>query len=110
LTHEQADQLASVSDYTYAHCWDAQLWRGDLLTDVDHLLAPDALDTLAARLTALPTTYGWAMNQGCDAVYRFACAARVAIAVSAHTAVWTAIAAPDLQSGHTLAHLVGANP
>lgn len=50
------------------------------------------------------------MNQGCDAVYRFGGAARVAIAVSAQTAVWTAIAGPDLPTGHALAHLIGANP
>lgn len=47
------------SDYTYAHSWDAQLWRGDLITDFDHPFALDALGTLTSRLTALPTTYGW---------------------------------------------------
>jgi hypothetical protein len=102
--------MRTFSDYSFAHCWDAHLWRGDLLTDFDHRLTLDALDTLTARLTAPPTTYGWAVNQGCDAVYRFGGTARVAIAVRADTAVWTAIAAPGRPSGHALAQLVGANP
>ena len=77
--------------------------RGDPLTDFDHLLAPAALKALTNRLTALPTTHGWAMNQTCDG------AARVAIEVSADTAVWTAIAVPDLPTGHALAQLIGAH-
>ncbi|MBF9134983.1 SMI1/KNR4 family protein [Plantactinospora sp. S1510] len=101
---------ATFSDYAFTASWDATLWKGVLSADFDHPLPPDALDTLRLRLTALPTTHGWAMNQGCDAVYRFSGPAKVAVAVTGSTALWSAIAAPSTARRDALATLIGATP
>jgi len=57
-----------------------------------------------------PTTFGWAHNQGCDAVYRFDGPARVATAVTGTTAAWTAIATPDLALRARIADILGIPP
>jgi hypothetical protein len=99
---------ATFSDYAVAAAWDATLWKGELSADFDHPLPPDALESLKLRLTALPVTHGWALNQGCDAVYRFGGGAKVAVAVAGTTAVWSAIAAPSAAVRDDIAALIGA--
>ena len=101
---------ATFSDYTFTAAWDATLWAGDSSVDFDHPLAGGALTVLRHRLTELPTTYGWAINQGCDAVYRFAGAAQVAVAVAGDTAVWSAIASPSPAVSGAFAALIGSTP
>jgi len=100
----------SFSDYAFTAAWDATLWAGELSAAFDHALPPNALDALKLRLTALPATHGWALNQGCDTVYRFGGAAEVAVAVRGSTALWSAIAAPSAAMRDTLAELIGATP
>lgn len=97
----------SFSAYTFSCVWDATLWRNNPLTGFDHPRPPDVVGRLAERLTGLPTTYGWAMNQSCDAVYRFGGEAEVALAVVGDTAVWSAIHAPSPALRRQLADLVG---
>ena len=99
---------ASFADYTYTAAWDAALWRGELSADFDHPLPPDALGLLGRRLTTLPATHGWAMNQSCDTVHRFDGPAKVAVAVAGGTAVWSAVAAPSPDVRDVFAALVGA--
>lgn len=101
---------ARFSEYAFTAVWDATLWAGELSAGFDHALPSDALDGLKLWLTALPTTQGWAMNQRCEAVYRFGGAARVAVAVEGGTALWSAIAAPTAAMRDVLAGLVGAVP
>ncbi|MFF5234961.1 hypothetical protein [Dactylosporangium sp. NPDC000521] len=100
---------AAFSDYAFAQAWDAVLWAGEVAAGFDHPLPAGALEALKGRLTTLPVTYGWAMNQGCDAVYRFGGQARVAVAVVGGTAVWSAVAAADDGVRRALAGLVGAD-
>jgi len=85
----------NFTTYTEAVVWDALL-RGvdDAMWSFDHEVEPDAVEGLAALLRQGATTYGWAHNQGCDAVYRFDGKARVS-ALADGAAVWTATAAPD---------------
>jgi hypothetical protein len=86
----------NFTTYTEAVVWDAIL-RGvdDAVWSFDHEVPPDAVKDLAALLSQGPTTYGWAHNQGCDAVYRFDGEARVSLALADGTAVWTVTSAPD---------------
>ncbi|GAB3851771.1 hypothetical protein ACFPIJ_53475 [Dactylosporangium cerinum] len=102
----------SFSDYTFTAVWDATLWQGGPSADFDHPLPPGALDVLARRLTTLPMTHGWAMNQSCDTVHRFGAPTKVgvAVAVVGNTAVWSAIAAPSAAARATFAALIGAEP
>jgi hypothetical protein len=100
----------TFSDYAFTAAWDATLWKGELSADFDHALPTDALDMLRLRLTTLPTTRGWAMNQGCDAVYRFGGTAKVAIAATGSTALWSAIAAPSAALRDAFGTLIGATP
>lgn len=100
----------TFSDYAFTAAWDAALWKSEMSADFDHPLPPDALDALKTRLTALPTTQGWAMNQSCEAVYRFEGPAKVALAVTGGTALWSAIAAPSSSTRKAFATLVGATP
>jgi hypothetical protein len=101
---------ATFSDYTFTASWDATLWNGEPSTDFDHPLPDGALDALKLRLDVLPSTYGWAMNQGCDAVYRFKVLAEVAVAAMVRTAVWSAIEAPSTSVLEAIATLIGASP
>jgi hypothetical protein len=50
------------------------------------------------------------MNQGCEAVHRFAGAAEVAVAVAGDMALWSAIAAPSAEMRDDPAGLIGATP
>lgn len=100
----------TFSDYAFTAAWDAALWKSEMSADFDHPLPPDALDALKTRLTALPTTQGRAMNQSCEAVYRFEGPAKVALAVTGGTALWSAIAAPSSSTRKAFATLVGATP
>lgn len=100
----------TFSEYAFTAAWDATLWQGKLTADFDHPLPSDALNALRLRLTGLPTTHGWAMNQRCDAVYRFGGPAMVAVAVTGSTALWSAIAAPSTALRDTFATLIGATP
>ncbi|MGI5184405.1 hypothetical protein ACQEVZ_49945 [Dactylosporangium sp. CA-152071] len=100
---------AAFSEYVFAAAWDAVLWAGEMAADFDHPLPAGALEVLKRRLTALPVTYGWAMNQECDAVHRFEGEAKVAVAVTGGTAVWSAVAAPDAGLRRALAELIGAD-
>ena len=77
--------------------WDALLpGADDAMWSFDHEGPPDAVKDLVALLRQGPTTYGWAHNQGCDAVYRFdGEAARVSLALTGGAAVWTVTSAPD---------------
>jgi hypothetical protein len=61
-----------------------------------------------ASVTKKPTTYGWAMNQGCDTVYRFDGTAKVAVAVTDDVALWSAIDAPSAAVRDGLAEVIGA--
>lgn len=79
--------------------WDAQLYRAeDADWSLDHDLRPDAITELDAMLGRRPTTFGWAHNQGCDAIYRFDGPARIAVA--GNTAIWTITSTsdPDLRA------------
>jgi hypothetical protein len=98
----------TFSHYTFTTAWDAVLWSGELTVEFDHLLPPQALDALRSCLTELPATHGWAMNQGCDSVYRFDGTAKVAVAIAEGAAVWSAIAAPTTGMHETLAEIIGA--
>ncbi|WP_154937110.1 hypothetical protein [Micromonospora palomenae] len=98
----------TFSDYTFTAAWDVALWNGEVSADFDHPLPAGALDALKTRLTLLPTTHGWAMNQNCDAVYRFEGSAKVAVAVQGGAALWSAIAAPSIATRRAFASLVGA--
>jgi hypothetical protein len=101
---------ATFSTYVFAQAWDALLWGSEVIaTDFDHPLPPQALPALASRFRQLPTTYGWAINQGCDAVYRFDGDARVALAVQADTALWSVAAAPSPALAATIASVLGAS-
>jgi hypothetical protein len=95
-------------DYAFTTAWDAVLWNGEMSADFDHPLPAGALEPLSTRLTALPTTHGWVMNQDCDTVYRFDGPAKVAVAVTGGTALWSVIAAPGIATRDTLATLIGA--
>jgi hypothetical protein len=117
LTDSDDDTCASrsryagtFSDYAFTAAWDAALWTAEVSADFNHPLPAGALDALKTRLTALPTTYGWAMNQSCDAVYRFEGSAKVAVAVTGGTALWSAIAVPSSATRSVYATLVGATP
>jgi hypothetical protein len=98
----------TFSDYAFTAAWDAVLWSGELSPEFDHPLPPGALSVLGSHLTRLPTTYGWAMNQGCDRVYRFDGSAKVAVAVADGVALWSAIAAPTNALREALTEIVGA--
>jgi hypothetical protein len=100
----------TFSDYAFTAAWDAAFWKGEVSADFDHPLPAGALETLKTRLTSLPTTHGWAMNQSCDAVHRFEGPAKVAVAVTGDTARWSAIAAPSIATRGALAMLLGATP
>lgn len=102
--------VGTFSDYAFTAAWDAVLWKGEVWADFDHPLPVGALDALKTRLTPLPTTSGWAMNQRCDAVYRFEGVAKVAVAVAGGSALWSAIAAPSIATRRAFATLVGATP
>jgi hypothetical protein len=97
------------SSYTFTCAWDALLWHDDVTADFDHSVPDDALDRLREQLSELPTTYGWAGNQGCDAVYRFEGAARVGLAISGRSALWSAISAPSPAVRDSIASIVGAS-
>lgn len=85
----------SFTTFTETAVWDALLYRtDDAAWSFDHELRSDAVATLTTMLRPLPTTFGWAHNQGCDAIYRFDGPARVAIAVTGTMAVWTAARPP----------------
>ena len=97
----------TFSDYAFTTAWDAVLWSGEPSAEFDHPLPPGALAALGSRLTRLPETYGWAMNQGCDRVYRFDGNAKVAVAVADGVALWSAISAPSNGMREALAEIVG---
>ncbi|WP_432842083.1 hypothetical protein [Dactylosporangium sp. CA-092794] len=56
-----------------------------------------ALDTLRQRYVELPTTFAWAGNQPCDAVYRFTGSASIMIAVRDETALYTFVTTDNKQ-------------
>jgi len=95
-------------DYAFSTVWDAVMWSGEMSAEFDHPLPSGDLDSLRSRLTVLPTTYGWAMNQGCDTVYRFDGTAKVAVAVTDDVALWSAIDAPSAAMRDALAEVIGA--
>ncbi|GGN35559.1 hypothetical protein FHR83_006200 [Actinoplanes campanulatus] len=97
------------SEYVYARLWETLLWRErDTVTEFDHRLPEGAIAGLGGWLRPLPTTYGWALNQGCDATYRFEGDARVAVAVSGGVAVWSVVAARSPEVREHFARMVGA--
>nr|WP_296070300.1 hypothetical protein [uncultured Actinoplanes sp.] len=98
----------TFSDYAFTAAWDGVLWNGEMSADFDHPLPAGALDALGTRLTSLPATHGWAMNQECEVVYRFGGPAKVSITVTDSTALWSAIAAPAGATREALATLIGA--
>jgi hypothetical protein len=94
----RAPYVDSFTAYTEADVWDARLFRADdNAWSFDHELRPDAVATLGTMLERRPTTFGWAHNQGCEAVYRFDGAARAAIAVAGTKALWTITSATALR-------------
>lgn len=94
--------------YTETAVWDALLFRTeDAIWSFDHELRPDAIHTLDEMLDRRPTTYGWAHNQGCDAVHRFDGPTRVAIAVTGSTAVWTVTSIRDPARPAAIADILG---
>lgn len=98
------------SAFVFTAAWDASLWSDTAVSmDFDHALDAGVLARLRNDLSQLPTTYGWAANQGCDAVYRFDGAARVALAVSGETAVWSAVATPSPPLRTSIVELIGAS-
>jgi hypothetical protein len=101
----------SFTAYTEADAWDARLYRTeDAAWSFDHELNPDAVGMLAAMLDRRPSTFGWAHNQGCDAVHRFDGPARVAIAVTGETAAWTVVSTVDPALRSEIAGVLGVPP
>ncbi|GAA0451070.1 hypothetical protein Aca07nite_55440 [Actinoplanes capillaceus] len=97
------------SEYVFARLWETLLWRErDTVTEFDHGLPEGAIAGLGGWLRPLPTTYGWALNQGCDVTYRFEGDARVAVAVSGGVAVWSVVAAESPEVREHFARMVGA--
>ena len=98
----------TFTTYTEAVVWDALL-RGvdEAVWSFDHEIRPGAIENLANILTPGPTTFDWAHNQGCDAVYRFHGEARVAVASAGGTALWTVTSAPDPTLRTVIAEMLG---
>jgi hypothetical protein len=100
------------SSYTLTCAWDALLWHDDgIRTDFDYPLSSTVLDQLKARLSELPSTHGWAGNQGCDTVYRFEGhdePVRVGVAVRDTVVLWSVISAPSPGTAESIARMVGA--
>ncbi|WP_238015829.1 hypothetical protein KZZ52_28335 [Dactylosporangium sp. AC04546] len=85
------------SEYVLTSVWTAQAFGKESFFTDDDRLPRQALDTLRQRYVELPTTYAWAGNQPCDAVYRFTGPARVMIAVQGQTALHTVVATDSEQ-------------
>lgn len=96
--------------YTESAVWDALLFSDDGANwSFDHELRPDAIAKLESLLPRRPTTFGWAHNQGCDAVHRFDGPAKVAVAVSGTMALWTVTPTTAALAGR-IADILGVPP
>ncbi|MET7400321.1 hypothetical protein ABZS66_43230 [Dactylosporangium sp. NPDC005572] len=85
------------STYVLTSVWTAQAFGPDSFFTDDDRLPRQALDALRQRYVELPTTYAWAGNQPCDAVYRFTGPANIMIAVRDETALHTFVATDNEQ-------------
>ncbi|WP_191837399.1 hypothetical protein [Catellatospora chokoriensis] len=94
------------SDYLLTSVWDS-CEPADAFSGFDLPLPPHALDVLRQRYQELPTTYSWAGNQGCDAMYRFDGAARVLIAVAGEIALYVVVSTTDPRHEAELRSLFG---
>ena len=101
---EAPDSVADLyadrfSTYVLTSVWDASMWSPEIFADFDRPLPPHALAVLRQRYPELPTTYAWAGNQGCEAVYRFSDGAdRIMIAVENDIALYVVISADSQPS------------
>ncbi|MGI5175939.1 hypothetical protein ACQEVZ_28785 [Dactylosporangium sp. CA-152071] len=97
--HDPFEKLYAdhFSNYVLTSVWTAQAFGKDSFFTDDDRLPRQALDTLRQRYLELPTTYAWAGNQPCDAVYRFTGPARIMIAVRGETALYTFMATDSQQ-------------
>lgn len=96
----------TFSAYVLTSVWDSGLF-GAAVSGFDLPLPPHALDLLRQRYTELPTTYAWAGNQDCDAVYRFDGAARVMLAVKGKVALYVVAGSRDPRHEAELRSLFG---
>lgn len=97
------------SSYVHASTWDASVWHAEQVSaDFDHSLNDGALVWLRTRLSELPTTFAWAHNQECEAVYRFDGAAQVAVAVRGEIAAWSVVVTQSPVLRSSIAKAVGA--
>lgn len=107
----------SFTAYTEAAVFDSRIMGPDSLWSFDHVLGPGAVAELGRFLRPGPTTYGWAHNQGCDAVFRFSQDARsevsddadvsVALAVEGSKALWTVTSTHDPSVRTMIADILG---
>jgi hypothetical protein len=86
-----------ISTYILTSVWTAQAFGKDSFFTDDDRLPGQALDTLRQLYVELPTTYAWAGNQPCDAVYRFTGSAHIMIAVQGETARCTFVTTDSKQ-------------
>jgi hypothetical protein len=81
--------------FTQVMVWDGKLFKEIGEFEDSRALPPGALPWLLAQLEPLPTTLGWAGNQGCDAVHRFDGPAAVLLAVEAGTILHSYVVCDD---------------
>lgn len=105
LVQRYADRF---SEYVLTSVWDAHLPSDNSDWEFDHPLRPEALSELRRRYPELPTTYGWAGNQGCDAMFRFDGGAKVLLAVAGDTALYSGVVAPSAKVRREVQTLLGA--
>ncbi len=96
------------STYVFTSVWDAHLPNANSDWQFDHPLRPGALSELRRRYPELPTTYSWAGNQGCDAMFRFDGEAKVLIALAGETALYSAVVAQSEKLRSAIQVLLGA--
>jgi hypothetical protein len=104
LVQRYADRF---SEYVFAAVWDAHLPSDAGDWEFDHPLRPEALSELRRRYRELPTTYSWAGNQGCDAMFRFDGDAKVLVGVAGDTALYSGVVAPSAKVRSEIQTLLG---
>ncbi len=87
----------TFSAYVLTCAWDARIWAGNPAVVFDHPLPPGAIDTLRRDCTELPTTYAWAGNQPCDAMYRFDGPAQILVAVAGGRSAYSVVKTDNQQ-------------
>jgi hypothetical protein len=105
LVQRYADRF---SEYVLTSVWDAHLPSDASGWEFDHPLRPEALPELRRRYPELPTTFSWAGNQGCDAMFRFDGDVKILLAVAGDTALYSAVVAKSAKVRSEVQELLGA--